>query len=222
MKRVLLLVEGQTEEQFVKTVLAPHFWNQNVVLQPTIVATRRMISGPDFKGGLRSFEQFRKHLRPLFGDSDAAMITTFLDYYALPADFPGQRDRQAADPYVCVEQLEAALQNCFPDPRFRPFLMLHEFEALLFVDPDTVAQGMHAPDKAQELREIRAMASGPEKINQGPETHPAARIAAAFPRYRKVTDGARLVARIGLPQVLRDCPHYKQWHDTIEGLGNEQ
>ncbi len=45
------------------------------------------------------------------------------------------------------------MRDFFPDHRFRPFLMLHEFEALLFVDPDIVAQGMKAPAKAQVLQE---------------------------------------------------------------------
>lgn len=33
-KRVLILVEGQTEERFVKDVLGPAFWPMNLFLSP--------------------------------------------------------------------------------------------------------------------------------------------------------------------------------------------
>ena len=36
MNRVLILVEGQTEEQFAKNILAPYYWDYNVSLVPTI------------------------------------------------------------------------------------------------------------------------------------------------------------------------------------------
>ena len=147
------------------------------------------------------------------------MITTFLDYYALPSDFPGTHGLQSADPYQSVAHLEMAIKQHFTDPRFHPFLMLHEFEALLFADPDTVATGMNDPAKAQNLHMVRDNASGPEKVNNSQATHPSARISLAFPRYQKVIDGLTLVSQIGLPKILQECPHFKQWHDTLRDLG---
>ncbi len=41
MIRLFVLVEGQTEEQFVKAVLGPHLAGLGVVAVPIIVATRR-------------------------------------------------------------------------------------------------------------------------------------------------------------------------------------
>jgi hypothetical protein len=49
MKRVLILVEGQTEETFVRDVLAPHFLARNVALTPKLLVTRRVKSGGHFK-----------------------------------------------------------------------------------------------------------------------------------------------------------------------------
>ena len=51
MKRVLILVEGATEEGFIFEVLAPHLLNLNVVAIPKIVTTRRVADAPNFKGG---------------------------------------------------------------------------------------------------------------------------------------------------------------------------
>ena len=219
MNRVLILVEGQTEEQFAKNILAPYYWDYNVSLVPTILKSKRNRSGPDFKGGVTSFAKFERDLRELLRDSEASMITTFLDYYALPSDFPGTHGLQSADPYQSVAHLEMAIKQHFTDPRFHPFLMLHEFEALLFADPDTVATGMNDPAKAQNLHMVRDNASGPEKVNNSQATHPSARISLAFPRYQKVIDGLTLVSQIGLPKILQECPHFKQWHDTLRDLG---
>jgi hypothetical protein len=40
-KRVLILVEGQTEERFVKDVLAPAFVELQMFLSPTILVTKQ-------------------------------------------------------------------------------------------------------------------------------------------------------------------------------------
>ena len=219
MKRIHVLAEGQTEEQFVQKVLRPYFWDRDVDLTPTILMTRLNKRGPDFRGGVTNFAKFERDLFSLLGDSGAAMITTMLDYYALPSDFPAMSTHRSADPYQRVKHLEMAIRGCFSDPRFRPFVMLHEFEALLFVDPDLVAQDMNAPAAAHVLRRARDTASGPEKVNQGPGTNPAARIKSAFPRYHKVTDGVRLAKLIGISKILEACPHFAQWHDAIESMG---
>ena len=51
-KRVLILVEGQTEERFVKDVLGPAFWDKELFFHPTILVTKRVKDGPNFKGGV--------------------------------------------------------------------------------------------------------------------------------------------------------------------------
>lgn len=85
--RALVLVEGQTEERFVKDVLAPAFWSRGLYLSPTILVTKRVKDGPNFKGGVTRFARFENDLRELLR-SGGAVVTTILDYYRLPADFP--------------------------------------------------------------------------------------------------------------------------------------
>ena len=91
MDRVLILVEGQTEERFIKSILQPHLSAFGVHVEPKIVTTKRVKSGPDFKGGITNFGKVENDIRLLLGDTNAALITTMLDYYGLPSDFPGQR-----------------------------------------------------------------------------------------------------------------------------------
>jgi hypothetical protein len=52
MKRALILVEGQTEERFVKQVLLDHLVSVNVGITPTLLTTKVVKSGPNFKGGV--------------------------------------------------------------------------------------------------------------------------------------------------------------------------
>lgn len=90
MKKVLILVEGQSEETFVKRVLSPHLLNLEVLIVPTIISTKRVKSGPSFKGGIPSYAKVRKELKRLLGDSSAALVTTMVDFYGLPGSFPGR------------------------------------------------------------------------------------------------------------------------------------
>jgi len=73
---VLILVEGQTEERFVKALLQPHLWTMGVHPEPKIVTTKRVKSGADFKGGIRNFGKVEYDIQLLLGDRAAALVTT--------------------------------------------------------------------------------------------------------------------------------------------------
>jgi len=87
--RVLALVEGQTEETFVRDVLAEHLRASGVYLTPVLVCTKRVKSGIKFKGGVSQYEKVRQELSLLLRDRSAVAVTTMLDYYGLPRNFPG-------------------------------------------------------------------------------------------------------------------------------------
>jgi hypothetical protein len=48
MRKVLILVEGQTEERFVKDVLQPYLWDIGVHPEPKIATTKRVKLGGHF------------------------------------------------------------------------------------------------------------------------------------------------------------------------------
>jgi hypothetical protein len=89
MKRLHVLVEGQTEETFVRDVLTAHLAAFDVHPNPVLLKTKRVKSGGAFRGGVTSTEQVIGDVRRLLGDKGAAAVTTMIDYYALPDDFPG-------------------------------------------------------------------------------------------------------------------------------------
>ena len=70
-----VLVEGQTEESFVKNILRQKV-PEGLYLQPVIVATKRVNTGGKFKGGVPSYPKVRDELMRLLRDSSAKMVTS--------------------------------------------------------------------------------------------------------------------------------------------------
>ena len=221
MRRVLILVEGQTEERFVKSVLQPHLITFGVHVEPKIVTTKRVKSGPDFKGGVTNFGKVEYDILLLLGDTNAALITTMLDYYGLPRDFPGQRQLRGSNSHDKAIELEAAMESHFQAAqRFLAYLMVHEFEALLFSAPSVLAQVMNEPSAGKHLQSIRNSFATPEDINDDQATKPSARILGRFPGYQKVLHGPNALSRIGLATVRRECAHFNEWVTKLETIGS--
>src|SRR5262245_48173036 len=129
MKRGLVLVEGQTEERFVNECLAPYLLERDLILErPTLVTTKRVVGGPHFKGGLLRYSHVKRDLQRLLHDTNTSVITTLFDYYALPSDFTGMRNRPMGSALDRVTHVEAAWAASIDDRRFVPHLALHEFE----------------------------------------------------------------------------------------------
>jgi len=77
----------------VKDVLGPAFWEKGLFFTATILATKRVKDGPNFKGGVTNFAKFRNDARRLLSSAGDALVTTMVDYYGLPSDFPGMASR---------------------------------------------------------------------------------------------------------------------------------
>jgi hypothetical protein len=221
MNKVLVLVEGQTEERFVKDVLQPHLWTYHVHLEPKIATTKRVKQGPDFKGGITDFQKVENDLRKLLGDSSASLVTTLLDYYGLPDDFPGRIPGEVSRGLQGALNVEQALNQHFAHKRFRAHLTVHEFEALLYAQPEVVAQLLNDPNQAHNMNAERAGFTTPEDINDGLTTHPSRRILRWFPAYQKVLHGPVATARIGLARLRSECPHFDGWLTHLEALGGD-
>jgi len=219
-KRALILVEGQTEERFVKDVLGPAFWPRGLFFSATILVTKRVKDGSNFTGGVTSFAKFRNDAERLLNSAGGALVTTMLDYYGLPGDFPGIATRPVnATPLQRVAHVETEIRACFNNPaNFLPFLALHEFEAWLFASPDELPRVMTDLDKQPQFAAIRAGFATPEEINERPEFAPSKRIEYLFPAYKKTVHGPATVARIGIDQIRAECPHFKQWMDRLEAF----
>lgn len=218
MVRVLILVEGQTEERVVKDVFQPHLSHIGVFPVPKIVTTKTTKQGPHFKGGLSAYSKVDRDLRRLLGDTDAAAVTTLIDYYGLPTDFPGSDSRPRGPARARAAHVEREWQAAVNHPRFRPHLMVHELEALMFVSPEELARTLHRPAALGTLQNIRAEFPTPEDINENPDTAPSKRILSILPDYQKQIHGPLILQRVGLNALRAECPHFADWLTWLEGL----
>ena len=212
MSRVLVFVEGQTEETFVRDLLVPYFSRLGIYLTPILAQT-----SPGHKGGIVSYGKVKHQLTRLCRQDQGAYVTTMMDYYGLPNDFPGL-DGRVADAHEQVMRLELALQQDIDAPNFIPNLMLHEFEALLFSAPEKIAEWLDDQALLAPMAAIRGAFATPEHINNSPQTAPSKRILALVPHYKKTVDGPLIAEDIGLDAIRAQCPHFNNWIERLLAL----
>jgi hypothetical protein len=228
MPRLLVHVEGQTEETFVNEVLRDHLSRSGYSW-----VSARILGNPRLRGrrgGIRSWEAVRREILRHLRDDKGAVATTMVDYYALPHDWPGRKDAPRRNSTSAkAKHVESALQDdiveemgsSFDKRRFFPLIMMHEFEALLFSDPDRFAHGIERNDLAAELHAIRQKFESPEDINDSPETAPSQRIMRVFPGYEKPLYGVLAAMEIGLARIRQECSHFNEWLERLESLAGE-
>ncbi len=225
MIRLHIIAEGQTEEEFVKTILAEHLANFNVITDVHCVTTKRTKTQVH-RGGLVSYEKAQKDIVLWLKQEKGKDVrfTTMFDLYALPNDFPQfDEAKRISEPYQKVEKLETALADNINDYRFIPYIQLHEFEALILSDPSKLIDRFPEYDESvQELVAICKKFSSPESINNGETTAPSKRIIQLIPSYKgaKVSVAPLMVQKIGLPTIRSQCPHFDEWLIQLENLNN--
>lgn len=223
MKRVCVVCEGQTEETFVRDVLAPAFYDLGLNLIPEMVET-----SPGHKGGALKYDRVKRHLRNTLRQSSAPVVTTLFDLYRLDVGFPGfEASRNQAELPKRLDVLKQALHadvvaeaGCQPG-RFIPYIQPYEFEALLFSDIQKLTQtqlGWHGA--AAALGAARAAAESPEHINDRPETKPAAHLERELknPSYRKRMHGPIAAKKIGLAKIEAECAFFSAWLAQLRAL----
>lgn len=217
MKFLYFLVEGQTEQRFVTDVLQPHL-GQECHCTPVIVETRREVSGRVYKGGYVPYPRWREQIHRLLKNSIAAAVTTIADYYRIADDFPGKQAAQALrQPLLQVQAIEQAWAQDINDPRFIPYLSLHELEALIFSDVSTLQlrlQVIQPNAKVDQLNSYQQV--NPEDVdNQTPPSHLIEQVCT---KYQKVLHTNQIIQEIGLAAIRTKCPHFHDWLNKLEVL----
>ncbi|CAD5935916.1 DUF4276 family protein [Planktothrix agardhii] len=231
MIRLHIIAEGQTEEEFVNTILTEHLGYSNISTDVHCITTKRTRTEL-FRGGLPSYQKIKKDIILWLKEDKhpEARFTTMCDLYALPNDFPGFEEAQKiSDPYERVEQLENALfqdiNDDINDSRFIPYIQLHEFEALILSDPIKLEERF--PDYQSEVQKLVSLCQSfesPELINDGEQTAPSKRIIQAIPSYEgaKVSVAPLMAQKIGLENIRQKCPHFNQWIERLENLSQPE
>jgi hypothetical protein len=224
MSRVVVVCEGETEEEFVRDVLAPGFHGLDLYIEPQMVET-----SPGHRGGALNYDRVKPHLRNVLRQKSAPVVTTLFDLYKLDKRFPGfEQSLALPDLGQRLEVLQRALHadvvsaaGCRPE-RFIPYIQPHEFEALLFSDVTALPLVNPSwPKKSiDRLLEIRQAAESPEHINNRPETKPAAHLERELcsPSYHKRRHGPSAAQKIGLARIEAECPFFAAWLARIREL----
>ncbi len=222
MIRLYVLVEGRTEEKFVKDVLGPHLNARGVWVTPIIVTTRQdRLTGQKSHGGGR-WKDWRKDLHKLTAaeSGPGVRFTTLFDLYGLPSDFP-QRDAPVSIPGTAhrAQELEKAMADSVGDWRLRPYLQRHEFEALVLACLKPLRELLDPSDRpGVDALKASLGQMGPEDVNEGLETAPSKRLQAHIPGYEKTLHGPLALEATGLATVRAACPRFDAWVKTLESL----
>jgi hypothetical protein len=220
MKRLYILCEGQTEEDFVSIILSPYLQNVGVIVIPIICTTKRTPT-KKYKGGVSSFAKVKKELQRLCGEHPHEMVTTMFDLYAFPYDTLGL-ENISSSVYDKAEYIEKAITDEIGD-KFGNMvfsLVVHEFEGLLFSDVSAF-ENIADNEAVAILRNVRAAVPTPEHINESPETAPSKQIERAIPDYSKVTDGIDIAEQIGIEKITSECRHFANWLAKLTAWAKE-
>lgn len=219
--RLNFVVEGQTEETFVRDVLAEHLAIHGVYAAARCVETSRTRL-KIFKGGMSTYARAKGDIGRWLKEDRNAFLTTMFDLYGLPEDFPNVAKASSLnDPHKKAQLIENGLAADIGDSRLIPYIQVHEFEALLFCSPAVTDAALGVPpaiSRLKELQKIRGAFLTPEHIDEGATTAPSKRIVQLYTAYRKQVFGPLIANRTGLDTLRQECPHFHAWISRLEAL----
>jgi Domain of unknown function (DUF4276) len=203
MKRIIVICEGETEQEFCKDVLQPYFLTRQILIaHPTIKK-----SG----GGIVAWEILKKQIETHLKQEPTAFVTTFIDYYGLNGDKNKFPEWEAAKAIVNknkrMDFLEQAMSVTIDESlRFR-FIEVFKSE---------IAQ--HEFSNYNELVNVINNYPNPELINEGKFTAPSKRLMQLIIGYNKPVYGAILAEKIGLTRIRNKSPRFNQWLNDLENV----
>ncbi len=229
MINLYIIVEGQSEEKFIKEILSPYFWDKNIYLYPERVITGKDRYGNACKGGGNSYHLYKNHIQKRikqYKNQKDYYFTTMIDLYALPSDFPKLNEAKSYynDKYKYVSFLEDAFYEDIGYGNFLPYIQLHEFETLMFCDIRAVVDELFdlEDEKLYEIiqKDIETY-DNIELINDSIDSAPSKRL----DRYtdgayckRKTTAGIGIIKRIDIGIMRSKCKHFNEWIEKIQVL----
>lgn len=214
MKRLIFIVEGQTEQEFVNCVIRPYFSDQYNFANIHVFCIQ---TSTGHKGGLVKYSHLQKDIkRSLNGD---VIVTTFLDFFRIPETMPNYQ-AMLATPTIDqkIDVLEEGMTKDIDNYKFIPYIQKHEFEALLFSD-NCGFEELYEEAIYKETQAIMNSYPNPEDINNNPKTAPSKRLeniwAKHGKRYDKVTEGNLIAEDVGIVKMLEKCPRFRTWIETL-------
>ena len=215
-RRMIILVEGESELVFVQKMLIPELYKS--CKGDWSIETCKIISNrkQHKKGGNINYDYLCNDVAR-FVSQGCCVITTFLDFFRLPNNFPGYTTDGTR-----IHEIESAMEkdmgNRVPDLQmFIPYIQKHEFEALLFSSMDGFDYLLDDKEQLQRIEEIIDAYPNPEDINGGESTAPSKRLLDIF-NYNKKADSADMLEIIGFDVIYSKCPRFAAWCDCLKNI----
>ncbi len=212
MKRVIFIVEGDTEISFIQKCIMPYLYQKgftNPMNAQKIITNRKK----NKKGGNVAFDYLKNDIERVAATRNV-LITTFLDFFRLPTDFPGYTTDS-----LKIEQIEEAVRenisSIIDRANFLPYIQRHEIEALMYTNMDGFNYVVDKEESLNKLKEIINQYANPEDINSGSETAPSKRLMKIFP-YQKTTDGEIILEALPIDDIRSKCPRFNEWLENLE------
>ncbi len=217
---VIAIVEGKTEQDFIRKVVAPYLHNKGIYITPV------QVSKPGGKGGDVKFSRVKNDFHNHLSQRSDTLVTTFLDLYGLK-EWP-DLDAVKLEPNYenMIERLysstDKALKEIFDsrtvEQRIIPFFAIYEFEALLFSSPEKLAEKLACSHES--ISRILTACKEPEQINNSPQTAPSKRLNTLAPRghFKKASEGVAIASEIGIDTMREKCPQFNQWLERLVNI----
>lgn len=211
MPRLIFIVEGDSEQRFINEHLVSYLTLKfpGVSMHAQKITTNRK---KNVKGGNVNYELLKNEIRRTYAQG-GVLITTFMDFFRLPTDYPGYTQDVKQ-----ISQIEDAIRvdcsSIIPPTAFLPYIQKHEFETLLFAYSAGFSKVVDAA-KMSEILSVLKKFSNPEDINGSPETAPSKRLLSIF-NYKKVADSALVMKDVDIDALRKRCPRFDAWVGRLE------
>lgn len=218
MKRLIIVCEGATEQEFCQMVLSPYLYSKGVIVEtPTIKHSC---------GGIVAWGTLKKQIIQHLNETEV-VVSMLIDFYRIKDSFrfPGWMEAKNMEPsqikmdylfHQMTMDMQESLRN-----RFIPYIQLHEFEGLLFSDITAYKKNFTKTEcDFQAIESAIKDFPTPEDINNGPNTAPSVRLKNAIRGYEKDLYGGILADDIGLKTIRERCPLFNKWVERLEAVLN--
>jgi len=217
MDRLIFIVEGESEAIFINNYLIPYLGNKhgwNMVMTTQKITTNRVKKA---KGGNVGYQYFKNEIKSC-ARPNHIFITTLLDFFRLPNDFPAFTTNSKL-----VDKIEEAIckdianEGVIDALHFFPYIQVFEFEALMFSNEAGLRAAIKNDRLFDKIIEIQQKYPNPENINNGPQTAPSKRLEKIY-NYRKTIDTRIVFNKLSIDEIREKCPRFNSWVDKLELL----
>lgn len=213
MKLLIIICEGETEQEFCKYILSPYLFTKNIIVQSPLIKK----SG----GGIGSWESLKKQILKHL-NQNKAYVTTFIDLYGIKNSYCFPNWMESMNISSIKNRIRAVEKGMNDEVGHRSFIaniIVHEFETILFSNIAAIEE-IVPPEELyiKPLQKIIRDYPDIELINNGTTTAPSKRLEKYIVGYEKTIYGHYIAEQIGLSTIRQSCDKFNEWIEKLEKI----